>query len=180
MISYQYFVYDQGSYLLKSKKPGVIILGAFFVLFGMLFFTLIFKSPIGAILGGSAFFLFGFFCIAAAFTKVIFNKTAQTIERTGTLAYLNKHYHFKDFISMETVRIYTNFIYTRTAVNLRFKKPGSPEKTDLLTIASLRTSKQLEQFILEFHEITGLKNQEIKQNMGLTHQSPEFNQKTLT
>jgi hypothetical protein len=163
MISYQYFVYDQGSYLLKSKKTGVIILGAFFILFGVLFFTLIFKSPIGAVLGGSAFFVFGFFCIAAAFTKLIFNMTAQTIERTGTLGYLNKRYHFQDFLSLEIVRIYTNFIYTRTAVNLRFKNPESPEKTDLLTIASLRTNKQLEQFIHEFHEITGLTNEEINQ-----------------
>ena len=163
MISYQYFVYDQGSYLLKSKKTGVIILGLFFILFGVLFFTLIFKSPIGSVLGGSAFFVFGFFCIAAAFTKLIFNKIAQTIERTGTLGYLNKRYHFQDFLSLEIVRIYTNFIYTRTAVNLRFKNPESPEKTDLLTIASLRTNKQLEQFIYEFHEITGLTNEEINQ-----------------
>ena len=87
MIPYQYFVYDQDSYLLRNKTTGVIILGAFFILFGVLFFTLIFKSPIGAVLGGSAFFIFGFFCIAAAFTKLIFNKTAQTIERTGTLDY---------------------------------------------------------------------------------------------
>jgi len=163
MISYQYFVYDQGSYLLKSKKTGVIILGSFFILFGVLFFTLIFKSPIGAILGGSAFFVFGFFCIAAAFTKLIFNKIAQTIERTGTLGYLNKRYHFQDFLSLEIARIYTNFIYTRTAVNLRFKNPESHEKTDLLTIASLRTNKQLEQFIHEFREITGLTNEEINQ-----------------
>jgi len=166
MISYRYFVYDQGSYLLRNKTTGVIILGAFFILFGVLFFTLIFKSPIGAVLGGSAFFIFGFFCIAAAFTKLIFNKTAQTIERTGTLDYLNKHYRFQDFLSIETMRIYTNFIYTRTAVNLRFKNLKFPDKTDLLTIASLRTSKQLEQFIHEFHEITGLKNEEINQIRG--------------
>jgi len=164
MLSYQYFVYNNDSYLLKSKKTGVIILGAFFILFSVMFFTLIFKSPIGAFLGGTAFFLFGFFCIAAAFTKLIFNKTAQTIERTGILSYLNKHYHFKDFIRIETVRIYTNFIYTRTAVNLRFKNPESPDKTDLLTIASLRTSKQVEQFIHEFHQITGLNNEELKPN----------------
>ena len=156
MISYQYFVYDQGSYLLKRKKTGPIILGIFFILFGVLFFTLIFKSPIGALLGGSAFFLFGFFCIAATFTKLIFNQTTQTIERSGTLAYLNKQYHFENYLRIETVRIYTNFIYTRTAVNLRFKNPESPDKTDLLTIASLRTSKQIEQFMHEFHQITGL------------------------
>lgn len=165
MISYRYFVYDQGSYLLKSKKTGVIILGAFFVLSGGLFFTLIFKSPIGSLLGGSAFFIFGFFCILAAFTKVIFNKTAQIIERTGMLAYLNKHYHFDDFIRIETVRIYTSFIYIRTAVNLRIRNPDEPDKINTLTIASLRTSKQLEQFIDEFYEITGLKNEEIKENM---------------
>lgn len=162
MISYQYFVYDQGSYLLKRKKTGPIILGTFFILFGVLFFTLIFKSPIGALLGGSAFFFFGFFCIAATFTKLIFNQTRQTIERSGTLAYLNKKYHFENYLRIETVRIYTNFIYTRTAVNLRFKNPESPDKTDLLTIASLRTSKQIEQFMHEFHQITGLNHEQLK------------------
>ena len=163
MISYRYFVYDQGAYLLKSKKTGVIILGKFFILFGVLFFTLIFQSPLGAVLGGSAFCLSGFFCITAAFTKLIFNKTAQTVVRTGTLSYLNKQYHFRDFLSIETVRMYTSFIYVRTAVNLRFKNAESPNKTVLLTIASIRTSKQIEHFIHEFHEITALKNEEIEQ-----------------
>ncbi|MFD2286666.1 hypothetical protein GJU39_18865 [Pedobacter petrophilus] len=169
MLSYYYFVYENGSYLLKSKKIGIVILGAFFILLGTSFFTVIPQSPIAAIIVGTLFFFFGFFCITAVFTKVIFSKAAQTIERTGMIGYLNKHYHFEDFIGIETVRIYTNFIYTRTAVNLRFNKPGKPGQADILTIASLRTSKQLEQFVHEFYQITGLNNDEIKQNIQSFH-----------
>lgn len=150
--SYQFFDEKNGVYNLKNKKAGAILFGLFFIGLGVWLFNAPANSAIMMALMTLLMFFLAFVFINAAFTTITFDPADQTIRRTGLLKFLNKQYPFSAFAGVQTVRHSVNLIYTRTSVNMYFEIPGK-NKQDVITVASLRRSKNIDRFVRELYQI---------------------------
>jgi len=151
--AFKYFKQQGAAYVIKQNKIGSLIFGFIFIGIAIWLFTIPTDSLLAIILCIALFLLFGLVFINAAFTQLIFNPQAQTVERTGLFRFLNKHYSFANFAGVQTVRHTMNFIYVRTSVNLFFELPDKNGKQDTLTVASLFKGRSVDRFIEEFYQI---------------------------
>ncbi|WP_158827418.1 hypothetical protein [Mucilaginibacter lacusdianchii] len=154
--SFKYFKQEGNIYTIKNNKAGALVFALFFFGLGIWLFTVPVESLITTLLMIALVFFFGLVFVNAAFTQLIFNPQARTVERKGLFKFLNKAYSLDHFAGLQTVRHSMNFIYVRTSVNLYFEVPGKNGKQDILTIGSRYRSKSVERFIQEFSQIMGL------------------------
>jgi hypothetical protein len=150
--SYKFFNEKNGVYNLKNKRAGAILFGLFFIGLGVWLFNAPANSAIMMAVMTLLMFFLGFVFINAAFTTVTFDPVNQTITRNGLLKFLHKQYHFGAFAGVQTVRHTINLIYTRTSVNMYFEVPGK-NKQDVITVASLRRSKNIDRFVRELYAV---------------------------
>jgi hypothetical protein len=149
---YKFFDEKHGKYSIKNKKAGAIIFSLFFFGLGVWLFNAPANSAIMMAMMTLLMFFLGFVFINAAFTTITFDPANQMIRRTGLLKFLNREYHFGAFAGVQTVRHTVNLIYTRTSVNMYFEVP-SKKKQDVITVASLRRSKNIDRFVRELYAI---------------------------
>lgn len=153
LTSYQFFTKEGPVFTIKNAKTGAIIIGLIFIAIGISLLGLetnglLAKVVIIAIMLGLGFIFFN-----AAYTQTTFNTDTQLIERTGWIKALNKKYHFGAFAGLQTVRQSINFVYTGTSINMHFHVPGKADRQDVLAVASLRKSAQVERFVDELYQI---------------------------
>ncbi|MCD8739124.1 hypothetical protein LT679_00805 [Mucilaginibacter roseus] len=154
--SLKYFEQDGSVYAIKTKKAGALIFALFFLGLAVWMFTVSVESLLATLLIIAFLLLMGLVFLNAAFTKIVFDPHAKTVQRTGLFNFFNKHYDFSNFVGIQTIRHSMNFIYVRTSINLYFEVPGKNGKQDILTIGSHYRSKSVERFIQEFYQVMGV------------------------
>jgi hypothetical protein len=87
-----------------------------------------------------------------AFTRIIFNPTARTIERISPIGIGNKKYSFNDFSGFRTVRKSYNMIYAGTELQMYFTLPDAKQPA-VMAIDTIRQSRKIEHFIEEIKSI---------------------------
>lgn len=154
--SFRFFNQESSNYTVKNKKVGAIIFGLMFLVVGFYLLTLQTDGIlVKVVIVAATLFLAAIF-FNAAYTKIIFNTSAQAIQRSGPINYFNKSYPFTSFAGIQTVRRSMNFIYIGTDINMYFDLPDKNGKQDLLTVSTFRRSANIDRFIKEMHQIMGI------------------------
>lgn len=154
--TYQYFNENAGIYKLKNKKAGAILIGIAMLALGIHECTgtawIHTNGTTGKIVAICFCFGIGLIVLLAAFTRVILNPAARTIERISPIGIGGQKYSFNDFSGFHTVRKSYNMVYTGTDVQMYFTPPGAKQPS-VMTVSSIRQSRKIERFIEEIKSI---------------------------
>ena len=156
--SYKYYTSTGGSYTIKNRKTGLIILGILFLAFGLhewidpwmkdvstLQKVLVIVVCVGIGLG----------FMHAAFSSIVFDTGAQVIKRTGPLGWGNKTISFTDFAGFQTIRKSTNSVYTGTEIQMYYRIPNTQQQASMM-LQMLKSSEQIERFLEETKSIMNI------------------------
>lgn len=154
--AYQYFNENAGVYTLKNKKAGTIIIGIVLLALGIHECTgsawIQTNGTTGRIIFLLCCFGLGLIFLLAAFTRIILNPTARTIERISPIGIGNKKYAFGDFSGFRTVRKSYNMVYAGTEVQMYFTPPNV-KQPNVMVVSTIRQSRKIERFIEEIKSI---------------------------
>ncbi|WDF55952.1 hypothetical protein [Mucilaginibacter sp. KACC 22063] len=155
--SYKFFTEEAGVYNVKNRKIGALLFSLLCFAGGVYFMRLdTYDGTIPQIIIVAVMILLGFVFIYAAFTKISFDPVAQTVSRTGPVSYWNREYPMSAFTGIQTLRRSVNFVYTSTEVKMYFDMPDKKGYQQMLTVATLRRSSDIDRFVKEVYQIMGI------------------------
>jgi hypothetical protein len=156
--SYKYYTNTGGSFTIKKRKAGLIILGVLFLAFGLhewidpwmkdvstLQKVLVIVVCVGIGLG----------FMHAAFSSIVFDTGAQVIKRAGPLGWGNKTISFNDFAGFQTIRKSTNSVYTGTEIYMYYRISNTQQQASIM-LQMLKSSEQIERFLEETKSIMNI------------------------
>ncbi|HEY8920775.1 MAG TPA: hypothetical protein VIM87_30265 [Chitinophaga sp.] len=154
--AYKYFNEKAGVYILKNQKAGTIIMGIALLALGIHECTGTPWIKTDGTTGRIVFIVIslglGLIFLLAAFTRILLNPAARTIERISPIGIGNKKYAFEDFSGFRTVRKSYNMIYAGTEVQMFFTPPNTKQPA-VVVVSTIRQSRKIERFIEEIKSI---------------------------
>ncbi|MGZ3872200.1 MAG: hypothetical protein ACXVJD_04750 [Mucilaginibacter sp.] len=158
LTDYRHFTQDNGSFTVKKNKVAAAILGLLMFTVGVHEFTPGAWMHDVSLFGSVCIFIFfvigGPVIIIAGFTTVTFDPAAKTISRKSPVGFGNKTWSFQDFAGLNTIRRSVNLIYSGTDVQMNFQRTGN--KPEAIIVRTFRTSRSIERFVQELHQIMGI------------------------
>ncbi|RZM30235.1 MAG: hypothetical protein EOO88_01675 [Pedobacter sp.] len=149
---FKYFTQEGSIYTVKNNKAGGIIFGLVFLAIAGSLLTTGTDSPVVTLLIILVLVFVALVFFNAAFTKVTIDTAANMLYRTGPVKFTHRKYALEDYVGVQMLRRSVNFVYSGTDINLYFNVPEKNKQT-ILTIASMRRSRNIERFMKELYQI---------------------------